>query len=144
MSKTIVDYLKVDHPEATCYWEGNIGEYHIEIAFRKGKQLVLLCDGDEYDIDLTNPNYAIQDIMYDNYDTEIRFCDECGKPYDAGFMAGDGEYYCCEECFEPMMDRDYGKGKWRATEDEGYRGGFYEYLDGDEWEDTGIFYTEWN
>ena len=136
--KTIVDYL-----QKNSIFEGYIGEYSIEIMLHKGK-IFLLCDHDEYDINLSSPEYAIQDIMYDKYNTEIRFCDECGKPYDAGFMAGDGEYYCCEECFEPMMDRDYGKGKWRATEDEGYRGGFYEYLDGDEWEDTGIFYTEWN
>ena len=43
------------------------------------------------------------------------------------------------------MNKAYGKGKWRGTDEEGYYGGFYEYLQDDgEWEDTGVFYTEWN
>ena len=43
------------------------------------------------------------------------------------------------------MNKDYGEGKWRATEKEGIYGGLYERLnDGDEWEDTGIYWTEWN
>ena len=88
-------------------------------------------------------NTEVQDILYDNYEIEMRFCDECGRPYDAGFMAGDGEYYCCEECFESMMNKEYGEGKWKATEEEGESGGFYAYLEGDVWEDTGWFYTEW-
>ena len=43
------------------------------------------------------------------------------------------------------MDLTYGKGKWRPIEDEDVReyGGYYEALDGDEWVDTGVFYTEW-
>lgn len=135
--KRLIDYLENKN------FEGQIGEYNIEIFLHEGK-IKLLCDHDEYDIESNRPEYEIQDILYDNYNTEIRFCDECGKPYDAGFMAGDGEWYCCEDCFEPVMNRDYGEGKWRATDEEGCHGGFYEYLDGNEWEDTGIFYTEWN
>ena len=43
------------------------------------------------------------------------------------------------------MDEDYGKGKWRASDEEGEYEGWYEYLNEDgEWEDTGVFYTEWN
>ena len=135
--KTIVDYLRENGK-----FEGNIGEYPIEIMLHEDK-IILLCDHDEHKILLITPQYDIQDIMYDNYETEIRFCDECGKPYDAGYMAGDGEYYCCEECFEPMMNRDYGEGKWKPSNCEGERGGYYEYLGPDGWEDTGIFYTEW-
>ena len=132
--KTIVDYLKENN------YEGQIGEYAIEIFLHKDK-INIVCDHDEY---IVKSASEIQDILYDNYNTEIRFCSECGKPFDAGFMAGDGEWYCCEDCFEDVMNEDYGKGNWRATDEEGCYGGFYEYLDGNEWEDTGIFYTEWN
>lgn len=135
--KRLIDYLK------ETIFEDLVGEYPVEIMLWQGK-IILICDHDEYDINLNSPEHEIQDILYDNYNTEIRFCDECGKPYDAGYIAGDGEYYCCEDCFEPMMNRDYGEGKWRGTDKEGRYGGLYEYLDGDEWEDTGLFYTEWN
>ena len=147
MYKTVVDYLKENNKFKDCF-----NGYEITLQLDKTKIIMEVggyrddkCD-DRYVIEIENntPMYEIQDIMYDEYNTEIRFCSECGKPYDAGYMAGDGEWYCCENCFEPVMDRDYGKGKWRATEEEGYHGGFYEYLDGDEWEDTGIFWTQWN
>ena len=43
------------------------------------------------------------------------------------------------------MNTTYGKGKWRPSEEEGENGGFYEFQACDGfWEDTGIFYTEWN
>ena len=135
--KRLVDYLKKEN------FDGQIGEYNVEIILHNNK-IILLCDHDEYYIESNAPEYEIQDILYDDYGTEIRFCDECGKPYDAGYIAGDGEYYCCEECFEPMMNRDYGEGKWRGTDEEGRYGGLYEYLDGDKWDDTGLYYTEWN
>ena len=62
-----------------------------------------------------------------------------------GCIAGDGWWYCCEECFETTMDNDYGKGKWRATKEEGKFGGFYEALNDEGiWEDTCIFWTQWN
>lgn len=139
--KTIVDFLKENK-----YTDGEI--YKVgDVSFTMYKNsVVVMYDGDEWAIpeNWGSVNREIQDSLYDHYGVEMRFCDECGKPYDAGYMAGDGEYYCCEECFEPMMDRDYGKGKWRPTKDEGCFGGFYEYFGGDFWEDTGIFYTEWN
>lgn len=76
---------------------------------------------------------------------EIRFCEVCGRPFDAGFIAGYGDWYCCEECFEPTMDKDYGKGNWRPTDEEGEYGGLYEFLgDNGEWQDTGVYWTEWN
>ena len=138
--KTIVDFLKANNYTDNKYYE--VGDASFAIH---GSTVMVSYEGEVWGIPIScmNPNAKVQDVLYDNYEVEMRFCDECGKPYDAGFMAGDGEYYCCEECFEPMMDRDYGKGKWRATDEEGDRGGYYEYLDGDEWEDTGLFYTEW-
>ena len=139
--KTVVDYLK-EHISFTGY----AGKHEIRLGFDRYENVILKVDDRDHLIlaSPTDTESLIQEILEDEYKTEIRFCEECGKPYDAGYMAGDGEYYCCEECFEPMMDRDYGKGKWRPTEDEGCFGGFYEYFGGDFWEDTGIFYTEWN
>lgn len=86
-----------------------------------------------------------EDYMEDNHNSEVRFCEECGKPFDAGYMAGDGDWYCCEKCFEQVMNRDYGKDKWRPSVQEGKYGGWYEALnDCDEWEDTSIYWTEWD
>lgn len=137
--KRLVDYLKKE--KFTSY----VGTCLVTLQLHDNV-IILSCNGDKYLVgaDNSSPEYEIQDILYDNYGTEIRFCDECGKPYDEGYMAGDGEYYCCEECFEPMMNRDYGEGKWRGIDEEGRYGGLYEYLDGDKWDDTGLFYTEWN
>jgi hypothetical protein len=61
-----------------------------------------------------------------------------------GFMVDGGTWYCCTDCFEQTMNNDYGINNWRSTEEEGIYGGYYEHLNNDnEWEDTGIFYTEW-
>lgn len=140
MNKTIVNFLKENG-----YTNDKVYEVGDASFTMHGSTVMVSYNGDVWGVPSSrgDVNYQVQDVLYDNYEVEMRFCEECGKPYDAGFMAGDGEYYCCEECFEPMMDRDYGKGKWRATKEEGYCGGYYEYLDGDEWEDTGLFYTEW-
>lgn len=92
-----------------------------------------------------NDNNDIQDFLYDNFGIEVRFCEECGKPYNAGFITNDGDWYCCQECFTDAMDKQYGKGKWKASDEEGVYGGWYEHLnDEGAWEDTGTFYTEWN
>ena len=137
MVKRLIDYLKVNN------FEGCIGKYSIEIMLHEGK-VILLCDHDEYVLepDSSTLEVEIQDIMYDNYETEIRFCEECGIPYDAGYMAGCGDWYCCEECFEPAMNKYYKK--WKVNDSEGVYGGFYSEWNGTEWEDTGIYYTEWN
>ena len=42
------------------------------------------------------------------------------------------------------MDKDYGKENWKPTDEEGEYGGFYEYLNNGEWQDAGIYWTEWN
>ena len=136
--KTIVDYLNKGK------FNSVIGNCNITLEIQ-GDKIKMICDEKEYIIDaFITSEYEIQDILEKNHKTEIRFCEECGKPYDKGFIAGDGDWYCCEDCFEDVMNRDYGQGKWRATDEEGRYGGFYEYLDEDEWIDTGVYYTEWN
>ena len=141
--KTILDFL-MDNREFKDY----IG--NLEVSLEQNFGCVVMCVNGEvyYYIEAENPlafQEQIQDILDDNHKTEVRFCEQCGKPYDAGFTAGNGEWYCCEECFEKTMDEDYGKGKWRPSAEEGEYEGWYEYLNEDGvWEDTGVFYTEWN
>jgi hypothetical protein len=75
---------------------------------------------------------------------EERYCETCGENMTSGYTAGNGEWYCCADCFERTMNADYGVGKWRTAICQGEYGGYYEYLNKDgEWEDTGIYYTEW-
>ena len=140
--KTIIDYLIQNH----IYKHDTLGRDFI--LKLEGKVITLKYHEHEWWI-ATNKSvqeieYIIQDII-EEYGIEIRFCDECGKPFDAGFMMEDGCWYICDDCFEHAMNKEYGQGKWRATNKEGEWGGFYEHLnDYDEWEDTGIYWTEWN
>ena len=136
--KTIKDYLEKNGSFKTYLKDREVG-----FTLCEDYIIVEVDDKVAADIYELKTEMEIQDMLYDNYDVEVRFCEECGKPFDAGFTAENGDWYCCEYCFNEVMDRDYGKGKWRASDGEGYYGGWYEYLDGDEWEDTGIFYTEW-
>ena len=138
--KTIIDYLK-EHGKYEHDFEGRAFELIL-----KGNQIllnykdgwaVIKTDLDGYEIE-----DAITEILED-HNIEIRFCEECGKPFDKGFIAGDGDWYSCEECFDGAMDTTYGKGKWRPSEEEGENGGWYEALDDDEWVDTSVYYTEW-
>ncbi|MEE1084967.1 MAG: hypothetical protein UH850_14670 [Paludibacteraceae bacterium] len=138
--KTVLDYLK-EHGKYEQDFEGRAFELIL-----KGNQIllnykdgwaVIKTDLDGYEIE-----EAITEILEDHH-IEIRFCEECGKPFDAGFIAGDGDWYCCEGCFDGAMNITYGKGKWRPSEEEGENGGWYEALDGDEWVDTSVYYTEW-
>lgn len=133
--KTIKDYL-----EKNGSFVEYIGGKDFGFALVGGYIIVEVDNGDVYELKTES---EIQITLYDNYGIEIRFCEECGIPFDAGFMMDGGFWYSCEECFEEAMNKKYGKGKWRPTSEEGYYGGFYEYFDGNEWEDTGIFYTEW-
>ena len=138
--KTIVDYLKENKK-----FEGIIGNAHVKLEMFNDL-LVVTRDTHIHTCRVLDYSYAeelIENVLA-NKGIEVRFCEECGKPYDAGYVAGDGDWYCCEDCFKPAMDKDYGEGNWRGTDEEGYYGGYYEYLNGDEWEDTGIYYTEWN
>lgn len=140
--KTIVDFLENNKNKYKITCTNGV---EVEFAFDE-TDIIFACSGKTWFVYHKEGNFQheIQDILETHYKTEIRFCEECGKPYDAGFMAGDGDWYCCEECFEEAMDETYGKGKWRATDAEGRYGGYYEYFDCNEWDDTGIFYTEWN
>ena len=140
---TIVDFLRKNRE-----YKEQFGNY--EVLFKYGgHRIIIECECERFEIvidddDIYEIHNTIQDIMEIFGKIEIRFCEECGKPYDKGFMAGDGDWYCCEDCFEGAMNETYGEGKWHSTDEEGYYGGYYEYFDCDEWEDTGIFYTEWN
>lgn len=140
--KTILDYLKTEGR-----FEGVINNHDIVIDI-SGDEVWMFRDEEWTFIKIDDGGLYIQthiqDYLYELDSTEIRFCDECGKPYDAGFFAGDGDWYCCEDCFKGAMNAIYGKGKWKATKEEGYYGGYYAYFDGKEWEDTGVFWTSWN
>ena len=83
---------------------------------------------------------------HSDVEAEFRVCVECGMPMVQGFTVEGGGWYCCEECFEPMMERDYPNG-YRANDhddDPHWCDGMWDYKDEDgTWHDTGIFYTEW-
>ena len=138
--------LLVDYLEKENTFVKQIGDFEFELSL-DGSCVVMQCEDTTYFIDF-EMNYAeeeIQTILEDNYGIAIRFCEECGKPYDAGYTAGNGDWYCCEECFEGAMNETYGVGKWRPSDEEGEYDGWYEYQKEDgTWEDTGIYYTEWN
>ncbi len=140
--KTVVDYL-IQHK----IYEEEIANHEVKLKLTE-KCVVMTVDGDRYLIKRygdVSPETEIRAILEDIYEANIRFCDVCGIPYDMGFIACDGDWYCCQSCFNESMDDAYGKDGWRESEDEGEYGGFYEFLnDNEEWEDTGIFYTEWN
>lgn len=80
------------------------------------------------------------------YACEFRTCDYCGKPMNQGFTADGGVFYCCEECFEGVMNADYPYG-WRENshdDDPCWEDGYYDYKDeSGAWHDTAIYYTEW-
>lgn len=139
--KTVLDYIKENKK-----FEGMIGNANIKLEMFKDL-LVMTRDTHIHTCRVSHYSDAeglIEDVLAE-HKIEVRYCSECGKPYDAGYVAGDGDWYCCEDCFKGVMDRDYGEGKWRGTDEEGCYGGYYEYLQDDgEWEDTGIYYTEWN
>lgn len=141
--KTIIDYL-TEHRK----YEHDVQGRGFELELNDiDDQILLGCNGDWVIISTKQNGWTIEndirEILEDNYGIQIRFCEECGKPFDAGFIAGDGDWYCCEDCFDGAMDTTYGKGKWRPSENEGENGGWYEALDEDEWVDTSVYYTEW-
>lgn len=134
------------------YLEGHGNKYEHDVLGREftieldADNIRLKCKGNEWLINC-NPvrpsiEWEIMDIL-EEQGISIRICEECGIPMDEGFMVDDGSFYSCESCFESAMDKTYGKGNWRGTDEEGEWGGYYEYLDVDIWEDTGIFWTQW-
>ncbi len=140
--KTVVDYL-IEHK----IYEESIANHDVKLKLAK-KTIVMTVDGDRYLIKRfgeVSPETEIRAILEDIYGANIRFCDACGIPYDMGFIACDGDWYCCQSCFDKELNDAYGKDGWRESEDEGEYGGYYEFLNSNgEWEDTGIYYTEWN
>jgi hypothetical protein len=138
--KTVVDYLKehkrYEHNFVGRYFELKMKDDQILLDYKDG-WAVIKTDLKGYEVE-----NAITEILEEN-GIAIRFCEECGRPFDKGFIAGDGDWYCCDDCFDDSMDATYGKGKWRPSDEEGESGGWYEALDGDEWVDTSVYYTEW-
>lgn len=138
--KTVLDYLK-EHGK----YEHDVQGRAFELILKGNQILLNYLDGWAV-INAQQEGYIVENSIaeiLEDHKIEIRFCEECGKPFDAGFIAGDGDWYCCGSCFDDAMDKTYGEGKWRPTDEEGEWGGFYESFDGNVWEDTGIFYTEW-
>lgn len=139
--KTILDYLnehkRYEHDAMGRNFIVEIRENDIYLTLNEEVWLIEGDTGSELE-------YCIQDILEENK-IEIRFCEVCGKPMDYGYTVDDGGWYCCEECFEPAMDDEYGKRNWRVTDEAGEQGGYYEYMNmyNCEWKDTGIYYTEW-
>ena len=85
MSKTIVDFLRENGQFKGCF-----NGYEIILEPADNYIFVMeVSDGDKLNDKYMVPisrtiMYEIQDLLYDEYDIEIRFCSECGKPYDAG------------------------------------------------------------
>ena len=138
--KTIINYLK----EHKTYQHDVMGrDFSLTLDVNI---IVLSFHKKSWKIDLDKDHYAewtIQDILERKCNIEIRFCEECGKPMDEGFLIDDGSFYSCEDCFEEAMNNRYGEGNWQAATQEGEWGGWYECLIEDTWEDTGIFWTQW-
>lgn len=135
------------------FYQTTIGNRNIALVHIDNRMMLCVEDREsecenEYFTYLIKRNFEeeISEILSENFGIEIRFCEQCGKPFDAGYTVDCGWWYCCEECFDEAMDDDYGEGNWRPTDTEGIYGGFYEFLDksNNTWEDTGIYYTEWN
>ena len=139
--KTVLDYLK-EHKRYEHDVQGRA--FELELT---DKNIELRVNDKCYVVSPKQTGYEIEEIVQEvleEYKINIRFCEECGKPFDAGYTAGNGDWYCCEDCFVDAMDKNCGKGKWRPTNNEDQYGGFYEALEEDGWIDTGIYYTEWN
>lgn len=134
------------------FYQTKIGNRNIALVHIDNRMMLCVEDTksayeNEYFTYMIKRNFEeeISEILSENFGIEIRFCEQCGKPFDAGYTVDCGWWYCCEECLEDVMNADYGEGKWRITDDEGDLGGYYEFLNTNNmWEDTGIFYTEWN
>ena len=76
---------------------------------------------------------------------EFRICDGCGDLMVEGYCSEDGRIHLCDGCFKPWMDENCPDG-WRVNEHPDaplWDGGFYDELVGGEWQDTGIYHTEW-
>ena len=134
--KTILDYLK-EHERYE--------QHNFSLELKENDNVLLKFNEKEWLVKERSGYYIEQEIAYilEAHKIEIRFCEFCGKPMDCGYTVDNGGWYSCEECFDWAMNKDYGKGNWRASNQAGEYGGYYEYLKNGMWEDTGIYYTEW-
>lgn len=87
------------------------------------------------------------------YKEDVFYCDHCGKILTRGMTDDDGNIHVHEDCFNDYMNQTYGEGNWKETETDEYGcsieddlGGYYliRYNRNEEWEATGIYYTEWD
>lgn len=127
-------------------FDGFIGKEKIKIE-TNNDIIMLRCNDVIHTKRITKDYNEVEAIsnLLEIYELEVRFCEECGKPFDAGYVEGDGFWYCCEDCFYSAMNRIYGENRWRSTDMPGEWDGYYEFQNDDGvWTDTGIYYTEWN
>lgn len=136
----LYDYLE-KHKVFIGYFGKDV---EIKLELIDDDYILLTFNNKQYYIDTKlDENEEVRNIL-EKENIEVVFCRTCGKPFNMGYTVDSGWWLCCEDCFEETMNNDYGKEKWRGTNKEGESGGYYEYLDEDgNWEDTGIFYTEW-
>ena len=148
--KTFVNYLRENGKctmelfalnQNTCSWD----DVTVSVEMTEAEYVITINTEEAHfpkDMDIED---VLQEYLYYKHKLEVRFCEECGRPYDKGYTIDGGFWYCCEDCFNTAMDSHYGADKWRASQEEGADGGWYEYLnDEGKWEDTGVYYTEWN
>ena len=79
--KTVVDYLK-EHGK----YEHDVMGRAFEIELQ-GERILLGCDGEWVLINAEQKGWIIESDIADileGHHIEIRFCEECGKPFDAG------------------------------------------------------------
>ena len=153
--KNIIDYLKEHENNRTEFtntsYNHTIKEFeHTDVTLTLVEYGIhIYIDGElERFVNLDDDcEYIIQDFLFDEYGIDIRFCDHCGCPMQAGYTDDDADFYNCEECFPKDMDERYGKGNWRTYEERNgdcnNMGGYYEYLENGEWRDEPSYYTEW-
>lgn len=145
MGKTLTDFMKklgskrfeIDYPDGYIEVFNSNGKMYVEGKNNKDDIVFTFTFEDEDDL---------QEKCENILKFEVRFCDYCGCPMNKGYTDDDADFYNCEECFPKDMDERYGKGNWRAYDDDGdcnYMGGYYEYFRDGEWEAEPSYYTEW-
>lgn len=93
--------------------------------------------------DVKNWAVALYTMLIDYYGITVRFCNDCGKPICEG-MTDDYECYYCSDCMDGFLKREYPLG-YRKSSDVGKWGGWIEYkTESGEWEDTGLYETDWD
>lgn len=123
------------------------------IIERKGEKPIVKCDGcgevlncygTMCDSDDGKQELHFCDACSTPANQEFRICMECGLPMYDG-MTNLERVYTHEECFKSWMDTNCPDG-WRLNQhedDERWDGGYYDEVIDGEWQDTGIFYTQW-